>query len=519
MAEATMSSDALRDYVESGSAESFRRVVEGHIDAVFSQCRRQLRDADRAQEATQMVFVILARKARELPKGVLLGGWLFKTARYVCARERRTEGRRLARERRAAEMRREMTGEHSTGSANVKSEAEDLLDDALAKLSERDRTVILCRFFEERSLRDVGLAMGISEDAAKQRVLRAVEKLRAYFARQGLAVPSAVVTASLSGAVRPATPGLLDAVVSAATKGAVPMHPGIFKSMAGGTLIKGAAAALAIGGMVAVSIVAAKQEPAMNPVVAAPIPAAPVSAAAPGNGAATMPSSDTLNQATPVNALRKLAQAIREDNVDDIDACVSFTDRANPGNGDALRATMVCNGATCRADQAWLIAFGQKMKVEGFGFDIFPGLQGGFEELIDKALDGLKAGDVTITEDTATVRVRITNGQMPRYGQAAWSDASLIMRREGNQWRLDAPASVTLEIHYEPKQADSSRVFIQSGAELSRIMHKAADAIEAGELKTPKQASDQIRTEFWDVLHGFQLTNATINTLPKSPNR
>ena len=103
-------SDPLREYVETRSPEAFRRVVEGHIDAVFSQCRRQLRDADRAQEATQLVFVTLARRAHELSPTVLLGGWLFKTARYVCARERRTERRRLARERRAAEMKHEMIG-------------------------------------------------------------------------------------------------------------------------------------------------------------------------------------------------------------------------------------------------------------------------------------------------------------------------------------------------------------------------------------------------------------------------
>ncbi len=173
---------ALQEYAETRSPQAFRQLVEAHINAVFSQCRRQLRDADRAEEATQLVFMTLARRAHELPPGVLLGGWLFKTARYVCARDRRTERRRLVHERRAAEMKHEMIGQTSPASHDLLADAEPLLDNALARLSERDRDAIICRFFNGQSLRDVGAQLGVSEDGAKQRVSRAVEKLRAYFA-------------------------------------------------------------------------------------------------------------------------------------------------------------------------------------------------------------------------------------------------------------------------------------------------------------------------------------------------
>ncbi|HEY1922596.1 MAG TPA: sigma factor, partial [Tepidisphaeraceae bacterium] len=107
MPEPALLTNSLQEYISTGSPDAFRQIVEAHIDAVYSQCRRQLRDADRAEEATQVVFVTLARRARELRPGVLLGGWLFNTARYVCARERRTERRRIARERKAAAMRHE----------------------------------------------------------------------------------------------------------------------------------------------------------------------------------------------------------------------------------------------------------------------------------------------------------------------------------------------------------------------------------------------------------------------------
>jgi RNA polymerase sigma factor (sigma-70 family) len=503
-------SDPLREYVETGSPEAFRRVVEDHIDAVFSQCRRQLRDAERAEEATQVVFVALARKAHELQPGVLLGGWLFKTSRYVCARERRTERRRLIRERRAAQMRHETIGQTSTASHDIRADAELLLDDALAKLSDRDRAVIICRFFDGRSLRDVGAQLGVSEDAAKQRVSRAVEKLRAYFSRKGLTIPSEVVTASLSAAVQPASPGLLDAVVSAANHASSPNRralkgPRVFAA------VKIAAAVLALAGLVTVGVVVAKLTPGADRMTAAQTTTPTVPS--------TAPSSEPLNQSTPLDTLRKLAAAIRQDNPADIEACVSFTDSPNQEIGDAIRTSFLYSAAVCRANRAWTIAFGHPMKIEGFDLAIFPGLHGGFEEIFDRTLSGIKSGDVTIDGQTATVRVHVPHNEMAEFGQGAWDNASLVMRRQGDQWQLDAPASIRLEILLEPRPTDSWRTLIRVNTEGVATLHEAADAIEAGKFKTPRQASNHIHDELWKSLRASNLTNIAIHTLPNNVSR
>jgi RNA polymerase sigma factor (sigma-70 family) len=503
-------SDSLREYVETGSPEAFRRVVEDHIDAVFSQCRRQLRDTDRAQEATQVVFVTLARRARELRTSVLLGGWLFNTARYVCSRERRTERRRLIRERRAAEMRHETIGKISTASHDIRADAELLLDDALAKLSDRDRAVIICRFFDGRSLRDVGTQLGVSEDAAKQRVSRAVEKLRAYFARKGLTIPSEVVTASLSAAVQPASPGLLDAVVSAANHASPPNRrtlkgPKVFAAA------KIAAAVLALGGLVTVGVVVAKLAPNANRMATAQATTPTIPS--------TAPSSEPLNQSTPLDTLRKLSAAIRQDNPADIEACVSFTDHANQEIGDAIRTSFLHSAAVCRADRAWTTAFGQHMKIEGFELTIFPGIHGGLEELFDRTLRGLQPGDVTIDGQIATIRVHVPRKEMAEYGQAAWANASLVMRRQGDQWQLDAPASIRLEIFLTPAPSDPRLTLIRVNTETAAVLHKAAEAIEVGKLKTPTQASNQIHAELWKSLNALKLTNVAIHTLPNYSGR
>ena len=77
--------DPLGEYVRTGSAEAFRCVVEAHVDAVHSQCLRQLRDPAAAEDVTQLVFISLAQKASRISPDVVLDGWLFTATRYCCA--------------------------------------------------------------------------------------------------------------------------------------------------------------------------------------------------------------------------------------------------------------------------------------------------------------------------------------------------------------------------------------------------------------------------------------------------
>jgi len=72
------------------------------------------------------------------------------------------------------------------------------LDEAMAQLNETDRHALLLRFFEQRDLRQVGVALGSNEEAAKKRVTRAVEKLRALFVRRGVTLSAAGLAASLT---------------------------------------------------------------------------------------------------------------------------------------------------------------------------------------------------------------------------------------------------------------------------------------------------------------------------------
>src|SRR3954463_210480 len=85
----------LSQFVQDGSEPAFREVVARHVDLVYATCRRGLpaRDAHLAEDATQAVFVILAKKARTIRRNTSLVGWLHNTARFVAQNAMRVAGK------------------------------------------------------------------------------------------------------------------------------------------------------------------------------------------------------------------------------------------------------------------------------------------------------------------------------------------------------------------------------------------------------------------------------------------
>ena len=77
--------ELLREFARSGSEPVFEALVERYVGLVYSAALRQVRDAQHAEDITQAVFILLARKAAILPAGTVLSGWLLKTTRYVAS--------------------------------------------------------------------------------------------------------------------------------------------------------------------------------------------------------------------------------------------------------------------------------------------------------------------------------------------------------------------------------------------------------------------------------------------------
>jgi RNA polymerase sigma factor (sigma-70 family) len=218
-------------YAARGSENAFRALVTRHVNLVYATALRQVGDTALAEEITQNVFIALARKAPRLAGIQTLAGWLHRTAIFEAKARVRAELRRGRREEMAAEaaaLQREGT---SPLEALV-----PLLDEGLLNLRDGDRLALVLRFFEERSLRDVGAALGVDEDAARKRVSRALERLAGFFRQRGFAVPAGASAAALLANTVIAVPtGLAASATSAglaAGGAAVGIHLVWFKLMA-----------------------------------------------------------------------------------------------------------------------------------------------------------------------------------------------------------------------------------------------------------------------------------------------
>ncbi len=240
--------ELLRDYGRDRSAAAFAALVERHLNLVYSVARRQVRSDALAQEVAQAVFVDLAREATQLKAGTPLVAWLHLVARRTAIDVVRREARRRAREHEAAQLAEAMNPPESSWT-----DVEPLLDEAVESLPEPDRTAILLRFFENKSLREVGAALGTSDDAAQKRVSRALDALRGFLLRRGVTITAAGLVTDLSARTVEAAPAGLGAIISTAalgTGGATAAALATSRALAMTTLQKSAAllAFAAVGG-------------------------------------------------------------------------------------------------------------------------------------------------------------------------------------------------------------------------------------------------------------------------------
>src|SRR2546427_94596 len=162
-----MATDAelLRSYARDRSESAFTELVQRHINLIYSAALRESRgDASLAEDITQAVFAELARKSVKLAGHSALAGWLYTCVRQMTANVRRAEDRRQRREQEVQTMNELST---SDPSESVWQQVQPVLDDAMHELSEVDRTAVVLRFFEDRSLKEVGLALGLNENAAR----------------------------------------------------------------------------------------------------------------------------------------------------------------------------------------------------------------------------------------------------------------------------------------------------------------------------------------------------------------
>ena len=210
----------FREYVTCGADVAFTELVQRHTNLVYSAALRQVGSPEAAAEIAQNVFLGLARGAQalmpRLSEEASLAGWLCRSTRNLSLNFRRDEFRRQSRQRKVMEQ-----------LVTTSEDAPDwerlcgALDDAMSQLNEADYDLLVLRFYKSLDYRDVGVAMGLSDDAAQKRVSRALEKLRQVLSRRGVRTSAAALSLVIAAnAVQAAPAGLTVTISSVALAGA-----------------------------------------------------------------------------------------------------------------------------------------------------------------------------------------------------------------------------------------------------------------------------------------------------------
>jgi RNA polymerase sigma factor (sigma-70 family) len=204
--------ELLRQYSQDGSQEAFSELVRRNLPLVYSVARRRVNgDSHLAKDVAQRVFADLAQKAGVLSRHRTLAGWLFVSTRLAAAEAVRRERRQHLRGRLAQEI-------HAIDVEAVpEADREQLrasIDDLIGELGDRDREAVLLRFFEGLPYAEMGARLSLSENTARMRVERALERLRARFAQRGAKSTAAALGLVLAGQTGAAVPPGLAAAVA-----------------------------------------------------------------------------------------------------------------------------------------------------------------------------------------------------------------------------------------------------------------------------------------------------------------
>jgi len=174
----------LREFAASQSEEAFATLVSRYINLVYSAALRQAANPHDAEEIAQAVFLVLARKASAL-RPAWFCRLLYQTARLTAANFIRGNFRRQTREQEAY-----MESTANEPDAASWTQIAPLLDEAMARLNEKDRNAVCPALFEEKDMSAIAAALGSSEDAAKMRLSRALDKLREYLSNAASPFPA-----------------------------------------------------------------------------------------------------------------------------------------------------------------------------------------------------------------------------------------------------------------------------------------------------------------------------------------
>ncbi|WP_439630387.1 sigma-70 family RNA polymerase sigma factor [Gemmata sp.] len=188
-------------FQEDRSSGAFETLVGRYAGLVYHTCAHVIRDQHEAEDAAQAVFIVLFRRPPARPP-TSLAGWLYMVARKTSAKVLRD---------RAARARREAAAAAQVGARTDRPEADlaEALHAALNRVPAAEREVLILRYLQERSVRDVAAALDCSVATVSERAAKGLSRMARVLSATGPAVTVPAVSAglvALGGACAAAAP-------------------------------------------------------------------------------------------------------------------------------------------------------------------------------------------------------------------------------------------------------------------------------------------------------------------------
>jgi RNA polymerase sigma factor (sigma-70 family) len=426
----------LAAYVESpGSSrgqEAFRALIDRHVNMVYAVCRRQLKDEHWAEDVSQAVFVLFAKKATELPQGpggVVVGGWLYKTAVYACSNARQLQRTRSYHESRVKPM-----IDSDPDNPVERAEMEGILDEGLMQLSEEQREVLVLRFFENKPLTEVARLRGKTMYATEKAHTTGLTKLKKFLAKRGVTATGALMVSVLAQQAAYMAPAGLAAACHAVALGttaasatvaelvaSIARHAARMKLFAGAGVAAGClllATTVISAGVAFPTSAGPSRSPAVRPAISEP---------------AVSPRQQALEIAALEKTLQKVERALRDMDPAGLAEVVTFTNLRQAKQWEAMARVF-------EADQRLKEAAYTKFGDESAGLTSIKT----FGERLDEVLPTVDAASIQwrITEHSAVLRFTYTQGA----GGGAGGVLYFVRDSAQLPWKLDAGRSLDIAL-------------------------------------------------------------------------
>jgi RNA polymerase sigma factor (sigma-70 family) len=213
----------LRSFVAKGEEAAFAALLRRHGPMVLGVCRRVLGDDHEAEDACQLTFLTLARRAGAITKQDSLAAWLYGVAYRQAVKARAKAARKRTAERKV--LRRAPAG---PSEGLTWREVREALDQELSRLPEYCRAAFLLCYEQEKTQEEAARQLGWPRGTLKRRLERSRELLRQRLTRRGLTLSAALVAVALGQntafgtAASPLLDRILEQALTLRTRGHAP---------------------------------------------------------------------------------------------------------------------------------------------------------------------------------------------------------------------------------------------------------------------------------------------------------